>query len=98
MIINLDENNFQEYISNGLKIIVFSAKWCSYCQKQDEVFRELDDIKIGKVDGDKNEKLVTQYGIMGFPSFVIFKNGEILTKFSGYKNKFELMNILSKYI
>ena len=44
MIINLDENNFQEYISNGLKIIVFSAKWCSYCQKQDEVFRELDDI------------------------------------------------------
>ena len=98
MIVDLDGNNFQKYISDGLKVVVFSAKWCSYCQKQDGVFRDLPDIKIGKIDGDKNERLITEYGIMGFPSFIIFKNGQMLTKFSGYKNKFELMNILSKYI
>ncbi len=98
MIIDIDENNFREVIENGLKLIVFSAKWCSYCNKQNEVFRELPDIWIGKIDGDKSPSLVNQFGVMGFPTFILFKNGEILTKFSGYKNKFELMNILSKFV
>ncbi|MGN1152698.1 MAG: thioredoxin family protein [Candidatus Gastranaerophilaceae bacterium] len=98
MIIELDKKNFNEYISKGLQVVVFSAKWCSYCQKQFEVLRELNNIKIGKVDGDASPNLVGQFGIMGFPTFIIFKNGEVLTKFSGYKNKFELMNILSKYL
>lgn len=98
MIIDLNENNFNEYISQGLKVVIFSAKWCSYCQKQYDVLRELNDVKIGKVDGDVSPELVSQYGIMGFPTFMVFKNGEVLTKFSGYKNKFELMNILSQYV
>lgn len=98
MIVELDEKNFKETISNGLKLIVFSAKWCSYCQKQNEVFKEIPEIWIGKIDGDKNPALVNQFGIMGFPTFILFKDGEILTKFSGLKNKFELMNILSKFI
>lgn len=98
MITDLNKNNFKEYISHGLQVVMFSAKWCSYCQKQHEVLREFNDIKIGKVDGDLNPELVAQYGIMGFPSFIVFKNGEVLTKFSGYKNKFELMNVLSQYL
>ncbi len=98
MIVEIDEKNFKETISQGLKLIVFSAKWCSYCQKQNEVFKELPDIWIGKIDGDKNPSLVSQFGVMGFPTFILFKNGEVLTKFSGLKNKFELMNILGKFV
>ena len=98
MIVNLDSNNIQKEIENGLKLVVFSAKWCSYCQRQKEVFRELPDIWVGEVDGDKNPNLVSQYGVMGFPTFILFKNGKEINKFSGYKNKFELMNILTKFI
>ncbi len=98
MIIDIDENNFEEQTSKGLKLIIFSAKWCSYCTKQNEVLKELPDIWFGKVDGDKSSSLVSKYGVMGFPTFVLFKNGEVVTKFSGFKNKFELMNILSKFV
>ena len=98
MIVDIDENNFEEQTSNGLKLIIFSAKWCSYCAKQNEVLKELPDIWFGKVDGDKSPSLVNKYGVMGFPTFILFKNGEIVSKFSGFKNKFELMNILSKFI
>ena len=98
MIVEIDEKNFRETVSKGLKLIVFSAKWCSYCQKQNEVFKELPDIWVGKIDGDKNLGLVSQFGIMGFPTFILFKDGEVLTKFSGFKNKFELMNILGKFV
>ena len=98
MIEELNEDNFQENISSGLKVIVFSATWCKFCQKQDEVFEQLPDIKVGKVDGDKNPSLVNKYDVVGFPTFVIFKNGKEVSHFSGYKNKYELMNILTKYI
>ncbi len=98
MIIDIDEKNFDEQTSKGLKLIIFSAKWCSYCNKQNEVLKELPDIWFGKVDGDKSPSLVSKYGVMGFPTFILFKNGEVVTKFSGFKNKFELMNILSKFV
>ena len=98
MIVDIDENNFDEQISKGLKLIIFSAKWCSYCNKQNEVLRELPDIWFGRIDGDKSPSLVNKYGVMGFPTFILFKNGEVMTKFSGFKNKFELMNILSKFV
>lgn len=98
MIVELNEYNFKENIKNGLKLVIFSTTWCSYCQKEQEVLKELSDIWIGKVDGDKNLSLLKEYGIMGFPTFLVFKNGELQTKFSGYKNKFELMNMISKYI
>lgn len=98
MIVEINSKNIKKETENGLKLIVFSAKWCSYCQKENEVFKELPDIWIGKIDGDKSPELVAQYGVLGFPTFILFKNGEILTKFSGFKNKFELLNILNKYI
>ena len=98
MIIDIDSKNFKKETEKGLKLIVFSAKWCSYCQRENEVFKELPEIWIGKIDGDKNPELVAQFGVMGFPTFILFKDGEILTKFSGYKNKFVLMNTLNKFI
>ena len=98
MIIELDKSNFNENIKEGLKIVVFSAKWCSYCKKQHETLKELDDIWIGKVDGDKSPELTSEYGVMGFPTFIIFKDGKLINKFSGYRNKTELMKILIKFI
>ena len=98
MIIDIDSKNFKKETEKGLKLIVFSAKWCSYCQRENEVFKEIPEIWLGKIDGDKSPELVAQFGIMGFPTFILFKDGKILTKFSGYKNKFELMNTLNKFI
>lgn len=98
MIEEINENNFQEKVSTGLKPIVFSATWCKFCKKQDEVFKEMPEIWFGKIDGDSNVSLVNEHGIVGFPTFLIFKNGKVVEKFSGYKNKYELMNILTKYM
>ena len=56
MIIDIDSKNFKKETEKGLKLIVFSAKWCSYCQKENEVFKELPEIWIGKIDGDKRDR------------------------------------------
>ncbi len=98
MIVELDSSNFEAQIKEGLRVVVFSAKWCSYCQKQNIVLQELNDIWIGKVDGDASPDLASEYGVMGFPTFVIFKDGKLINKFSGYRDKSELMHILMKFV
>lgn len=96
----LDEKNFEAETSTGLKLVDFYTTWCGYCKKQNEVLSELSDngIWIGKLDCDKNASVAKEYGIQSFPSFVLFKNGKIETKFSGYHTKQELLNELMPHI
>ena len=96
MLTELNEKNFDEYIKNGIKLVVFLADWCSYCQQQKPVLKELtnNDINVGTVDSDCNPNLVQQWDIKAFPSFILFKNGEPITCFSGLHNKYDLLNRL----
>ena len=98
MITKLDENNFDENVKTGLKVVEFLAPWCGYCKKQNVVLEELDKIWIGQVNGDEAPRLVQRFNIKGFPSFVVFKEGKDVVHFSGLRSKFELMNILLKYM
>ena len=57
----------------------------------------MENILIGIVDIDRNPKLALKYKITSFPTFVIFKNGEEISKFSGLHSKYDLMNKLIVY-
>ena len=94
MIEELNETNFNNYIKTGLKVIMFYAEWCGYCKKQFSIFYEMENILIGIVDIDRNPNLALKYKITSFPTFVIFKNGEEISKFSGLHSKYDLMNKL----
>ena len=96
----LDEKSFNEYIKTGLKLVMFGSDICRYCIKQKSVLDELAQggINIGKVDAYKTPVLTQKYGVTSFPAFVLFKFGDIVTRFSGFKNKSELLDIVLKYV
>lgn len=98
MITELNENNFDENIAGGLKIVYFYAPWCGFCGKQTAILNDMKDVNLYKVNGDDNPKLILSYGIKAFPAFLIFKNGKVLNKISGLRSKFELMNIIVGYL
>ncbi|MDD3594620.1 MAG: thioredoxin family protein [Candidatus Gastranaerophilales bacterium] len=100
MIKELHETNFDGFIASGITLVEFFATWCGYCQKQQTVIEELanDNITVGQVDVDKNLALVRQYNIVSFPSFIIFKDGEAVKKFSGLHSKNAIMQFLSHYL
>lgn len=100
MIIELNEKDFDKEVETGLKIIEFYATWCAYCMKQRIELQELEDseIRIGIVDGDESPNIVARYKIDGYPTFVLFKNGEEVARFSGFHKKNELLNRLMKYV
>ena len=98
MMINLNNDNFEDETKSGLKLVLFSAKWCGYCQKQKAVLNEMPDIWVGLVDSDESPQLTERFGIMSFPTFVLFLQGKPTAKFVGLHNKSELLNQLMKYI
>lgn len=100
MLQKVDENNFDEYIKNGIKFVAFTADWCGFCQKQKPILREIaeNNIDVGEIDSDNNPSIVQRFKITGFPSFLLFRNGKLLANFSGYRPKYDLMNTILEYL
>ncbi|MCM1264773.1 MAG: thioredoxin family protein [Candidatus Gastranaerophilales bacterium] len=96
----LNENNFDEHIKDGLKLVMFGSDICQYCVKEQKVLEELaeGDINIGKIDAYKAPKLAQKYSITSFPTFILFKAGDILAQFSGFRTKSELLDTVLKYV
>ena len=96
----LDKTNFDEHIKNGLKLVMFGSDLCHYCTKQEPILNDLaeNNINIGKIDAYKTPELTQKYGVTSFPTFILFKFGDVATRFSGYKDKSELLDIVLRYV
>jgi len=93
-VINTNESNFQEEVLDAAKpvLVDFWAPWCGYCTRlapiMDELAQELgDQIKVVKINVDENRSLAQRYGIMSLPTMVVFKDGELVEKLTGYMPK-----------
>ncbi|MCR5261400.1 MAG: thioredoxin family protein [Candidatus Gastranaerophilales bacterium] len=98
MIAELNEKNFFENIAKGLKLVEFYAPWCSYCAKQRAELNDMQNVTVYAVNGETSPSLVHKYGIHAFPAFIVFKDGKDVHQFAGLHNKFDLMNLLSRYM
>lgn len=98
MLKELTKDNFDNEIKEGLKVVEFYAPWCGYCKKQEEELKGMDKIWIGQVNSDDNSELAIRHGIHSFPSFILFKEGKEVERFSGLRKKEDLMNIVMKHL
>ena len=100
MLVELNAENFNKETKNGLKLVEFYTTWCTYCRNQRIELQELEDsdIWIGLLDADECPEIAKRYGVTGFPTFVLLKNGEKIAEFVGFHQKAQLLNRLMNYI
>lgn len=77
-------------INNGnqLTLVDFFATWCAPCKAMHPVLEQLkedvgEEIRIIKIDVDKNQALSNAYGIQSIPTLMLFKSGKMLWRQSG---------------
>lgn len=86
--IMLDTADFEKEVmaEKGLVLVDFYADWCMPCKMLspilEELSEEIDDVKIVKVNTDKNQELASSFGIMSIPTLLFVKDGKVIIHWS----------------
>ena len=100
MEIKLTQENYEKEIKeNGIVIVDFFATWCGPCQMLAPILSEISNeyqIKLCKINVDEEQELAMKNSIMSIPTIYFYKDGEIKSKFIGYKTKSEIEKIIKE--
>lgn len=97
--------NFQtEVLDAPLPVLVdFTAVWCGPCKMIAPIIEQLHvewqgRVKVVKCDADQNPDVLMKYGILGIPTIILFKGGQVAERVTGYLPKDKLVGKISPHI
>ena len=79
--VRLNADNFDKEVIEAKEpvLVDFFATWCGPCKMLspllDQIAEENEGVKVGKVDVDQEDDLVSRFGIEAMPTILAFKDG-----------------------
>jgi len=95
------DKNFKEEVldSESPVFVDFWGSWCPPCKMVEPVMDELAEhfdgkIKVGKLNVDQNPATRSKLDIGGAPTFILFKDGQVLVRIVGARSKKQLLELI----
>lgn len=97
------KSSFSEIINSDKPVLVdFFADWCGPCKTLAPILKDTkdelgEDVKIVKIDVDRNQQLSEKYQVRGVPTLILFQNGQQLWRQSGVVQKSALVQLIKSH-
>ena len=95
---------FNQIINTNKPVLIdFYADWCQPCKMVTPILKQVkdnlgDDIKIVKINVDKNPSISAKYSIRSIPTLILFKNGNIEWNKAGVASASEIIKKVKETI
>ena len=92
MVKEINAEEYSEILNSSKPVVIdFHATWCGPCKVLSPILEELDDdiegVEFVKLDVDQLPQIAGQNQVMGVPTVVILKDGEVKDRFVGVQPK-----------
>ena len=92
--IKVDSTTWENEVlkANTLTMVDFWAAWCGPCQMIAPVVEELATeyhgrVKVTKLNTDESPDIASRYQVMGIPTLMFFKGGQVIDRIVGAASK-----------
>ena len=94
-----NDNFFSEVLESEKTVLLdVYADWCGPCRMVspivDEIAEQCPQYTVGKVNVEEQPELARQFGVKSIPMLVVMKDGEVIKRSVGAKNKSAILAML----
>ncbi len=96
--------NFFDLIKSNTPVLVdFSAEWCGPCKMMPPILKQVknelgDQVRIIKIDVDKNQAIAQKLQVRNIPTLAIYKNGQQIFRQAGVIQAPQLIQTIKQFI
>lgn len=95
---HLSEKDFDtQVLKSSIPVLVeFGAEWCRPCKALLPILTQLQTEWAGKanlyqLDVDKAPDIAVRYGVLGLPTLLLFKNGQVVEQLNGLQPRDKIL-------
>jgi thioredoxin len=99
------EATFEQQVieARGNVLVDFTAQWCPPCRVLEPVLEEFareqaDNLTVLAFDVDDDTKITARYGVMGFPTLILFRDGQPVKQLIGARPKAALKREFAPFL
>lgn len=101
MLREVTEEEFRQSADQGLVLADFYSSTCGPCKMLAFVLADVDKtcgdkVTILKIDFDKCKALVEEYGVAGYPTMILLKDGREVKRLSGLQQKPAIIKLIEE--
>jgi len=102
--IHITDDDFDKVIKENRYVVVdFWAEWCRPCHAIAPTIEELarkyeGKVVFAKINSDENQRKFQEYGVMGIPTLLFFKDGKLVDQVIGAMPRAQLEQRVLKHL
>ena len=96
------KSNFEQDVLKSKKTVLLDvwAPWCAPCRGMEPIIEALSEdtkafAEVIKLDASTEMEMVQKLGVSGLPTFLVFKDGQIVGSTVGATSKMNLLKLIS---